>query len=174
MDSRSPSGLQAVLLQHRPQLVRFFRAHGAGDAAEDLLHELWLRVVASPPDGPISQPLAYLYRAANNLIIDRVRSRSRSRRREQDWSEASGEVAEISGVPTPDRALIARDALAKAETVLAALGPRAAAVFRRHRIDGIAQRDIAAEMGISLSTVESDLRKGYRSMIDFRRSLDEV
>ncbi|MFD2577816.1 sigma factor-like helix-turn-helix DNA-binding protein [Novosphingobium colocasiae] len=54
------------------------------------------------------------------------------------------------------------------------LGPRAAAVFRRHRIDGVAQRQVAAEFGISLSTVESDLRAAYRAIRDWKERRDEV
>src|SRR3546814_1464511 len=46
---------------------------------------------------------------------------------------------------------------------IAATGERPAQVFRRFRVDGVHQRDIAGEMGVSLSTVEADLRKVYRS-----------
>jgi RNA polymerase sigma-70 factor (ECF subfamily) len=54
-----------------------------------------------------------------------------------------------------------------------ALGQRAAAIFRRHRIDGVGQRDIAQEFGVSISTVESDLRRAYRAVIETRRRFDE-
>lgn len=37
-------GMDAVLLAHRAQLIRFLESHGAGDAAEDLFQELWMRV----------------------------------------------------------------------------------------------------------------------------------
>jgi RNA polymerase sigma-70 factor (ECF subfamily) len=38
----------------------------------------------------------------------------------------------------------------------------------------VPQRDIAGELGVSLSTVESDLRKAARALIDLRKSIDEV
>lgn len=174
MVDASPSGLQAVLLANRDTLLRFLAARGAGDAAEDIFQELWLRV-AGADTGPVAQPLSYLYRAANNLMVDRFRSHRQSAQREQDWSEAAGPtVADRSDEPAPDRRLAARQALAGAEAVLAELGPRCAAIFRRHRIDGVMQRDIAREMGVSLSTVEADLRRAYRALIDYRRALDEV
>jgi RNA polymerase sigma-70 factor (ECF subfamily) len=44
------------------------------------------------------------------------------------------------------------------EQLLRTLGPRKESVFRRARIDGVPQRRIAEELGISISTVESDLR----------------
>jgi RNA polymerase sigma-70 factor (ECF subfamily) len=57
----APSGLEAVYLDHRAALVRFLRARGAGDRAEDLVQELWLRIV-STPSGPVFDPLNYLFR----------------------------------------------------------------------------------------------------------------
>lgn len=174
MDDQPISGLGAVLLTHRAALLRFLAAHGAGEAAEDLLQELWLRVTAVDT-GPISQPLAYLYRAANNLMVDRFRARQQAAKREQAWSDASvGSEQEQAAVPGADRTLVARETLDRAQQVLDGLGPRAAAIFRRHRLENVPQRDIAREMGVSLSTVESDLRRAYAAMIAFRRSLDEV
>ncbi len=41
-------------------------------------------------DGPIANPLAYLYRAADMLMIDRYRSRRQAELREQDWVEGEG------------------------------------------------------------------------------------
>lgn len=173
MEETEANGLEGVFLAHRARLLGFLRAHGAGEAAEDLLQELWLKV-ASARTGPIAQPLSYLFRAANNLMLDRYRSVRQDVKREQDWSDATGStVAGRSDEPAGERVLIARETLRQAEAVLAELGPRVERIFRRHRLDGIGQREIAAELGVSLSTVESDLRKAYKALIAFRRSLDE-
>src|SRR3546814_5002177 len=51
-----------------------------------------------------------------------------------------------------------------------ATGERPARIFRRFRVEGIHQRDIASEMGVSLSTVEADLRKVYAKLAEIRRS----
>lgn len=168
-----PTGLEAVFLDNRNQLLRFLAAQGAGDAAEDLLQELWIRV-SSNPGGPIATPLSYLYRAANNLMLDHYRSSRQAVRRDVAWSEVTGAtVAGRSDDPSSDRILIGRERAAMAHAALDALGPRPARIFRRHRIDGIPQRQIAGELGVSLSTVESDLRLGYRAMSDLRRRFDE-
>jgi RNA polymerase sigma factor (sigma-70 family) len=166
------SGLEAVFLSNRDRLLAFLRAHGAGDAAEDLLQELWLKIAAAP-SGPIAQPLSYLYRAANNLMLDRYRSHQQATKRDHDWTEAATTVPGRSDDPSSERKLIAREQLRLAQAALDALGERPAAIFRRHRIDGVGQRDIAAEFGVSLSTVESDLRRAYRAMIDLRKTFDE-
>lgn len=167
------SGLQAVFLANRDKLLRFLAAHGAGEAAEDLLQELWIRL-SSGPAGPVAQPLPYLYRAAHNLMLDRYRSLQQSTKRDVDWAAVATSGTDLSEVPEGERPLIAREQLRMADATLDALGERAAAIFRRHRIDGVPQKVIAREFGVSLSTVEAELRKAYRAMIELRRRLDEV
>jgi RNA polymerase sigma factor (sigma-70 family) len=169
------SGLQALFLANREKLLRFLGAHGAGDAAEDLLQELWIRISTTAPRGPIAAPLSYLYRAANNLMVDRHRSLRQAAVREQDWSDVFGAtVPGKSDEPSGERTLLAREALNVAQATLAEAPPRAVAIFCRHRIDGVGQKDIAAEMGLSLSTVESDLRIVYRALLEARRRIDEA
>jgi len=167
------SGLKAVLLANREKLLRFLTSHGAGDAAEDLLQELFIRI-ATATHGPVAQPLSYLYRAANNLMLDRYRSVQQAAKRDSDWASVATSGSEEAEDPNAERPIIAREHLRLAEERLDALGARAAAIFRRHRIDGVAQKVIARELNVSLSTVEADLRSAYRAMIDLRRSLDEA
>lgn len=166
--------LEAAFLANRAALLRFLTARGAGDAAEDLLHEVWLKVSRATPAEPLGAPLAYLYRAANSVMIDRFRSEQQARQREQDWVESSqGTNPEASDAPSAERALIGHEQLEMVARALGALGPRAEAVFRRHRIDGLSQRLVAEEFGISVSTVESDLRVAYRAIADIRGRFDE-
>jgi RNA polymerase sigma-70 factor (ECF subfamily) len=169
----SDTGLQAVFLANRERLLRFLVAHGAGDAAEDLLQELWIKLSTSAP-GPIAQPLSYLYRAANNLMLDRYRSVRQASRRESDWSAAETDGTDRAQDPIGERPLIAREQLRIVQAALDGLGERVAFAFRRHRIDGVPQKLIARELGVSLSTVETDLRKAYRALIEVRRRLDEA
>ena len=166
-------GLDAVFLENRAKLLRFLQARGAGDAAEDLLQELWLKIAASPP-GPIASPMSYLFRAANTLMIDRYRSVSQAEKRDREWTEAQGgAVPGISDAPSVERVLTGRQQASLVTRTLDDLDPRAAAIFRRHRIDEIPQKQLAAEFGVSLSTVESDLRRVYRALADLKERLDE-
>jgi RNA polymerase sigma-70 factor (ECF subfamily) len=171
-----PGGLEAAFLAHRGELLRFLRARGAGDDAEDLLHEVWLKVAGPQArTGPVAAPLGYLYRAANNVMIDRYRSARQSAQRERDWVDsASGGDPAVSEAPSAERELLGRERLARVNQRLEALGPRVAGVLRRHRIDGIGQRQVADEFGISLSTVESDLRAAYRAIAEAMEHDDEV
>lgn len=171
-------GLEAVFLAHRDVLLRFLRARGGGDGAEDLLQELWVRIHeagARGIGGPVAQPLPYLYRMADNLMRDRYRSQRQSALRDRSWTEDhGGAVPGVSEAPSGERVLIAREKLARALAAIEGLGPRAAGIFRRHRIEGATQRVIAAEMGISISTVESDLRIAYRALAELDGGEDDA
>ncbi|TCM21682.1 RNA polymerase sigma-70 factor (ECF subfamily) [Novosphingobium sp. PhB165] len=168
------AGLEAAFLAHRDALLRFLRARGAGDAAEDLLHEVWLRIAASRP-GPIANPLGYLMRMADMLMIDRYRSQRQADKRDRDWTEVHADTGTgIAADPSPERRVAAAQEAAEVIALLDGLGPRVATAFRRHRIDGMAQRDVAAELGVSLSTVESDLRLAYRALGEWKERRDEA
>lgn len=165
-------GLSAIFLAHRPALLRFLRARGAGEDAEDLLQDMWMKLEAKEL-GPVADPVPYLYRAANNLMLDRYRSATRRERREQDWSEGAGGVmADPAEATAIDERMILNERLEQARAVLRALGPRVELVFRRFRIEGVGQKVIAEELGVSLTTVEKDLQKAYRAMLALKQKFD--
>ena len=110
---------------------------------------------------------------ANNLMLDRYRSATRRERREQDWAEGAGGVmADPNDDLAVDERMILNQRLEQARGILADLGPRVELVFRRFRIEGVGQRLIAEELGVSLTTVEKDLQKAYRAMLALKQSLD--
>lgn len=163
------SGLEAAYLDHRAALLRFLRARGAGDSAEDILHDVWLRLRNSRP-GPVPAPLPYLYRVANSAMIDRHRSLAQAGRRDANWAQSHAEHA----LPSPEAGTAAKQEVAQLLYLVDRLGPRTGAILRRHRIDGLSQREVAAEMGISISTVESDLRTAYRALLEWKERRDEA
>ncbi|WP_137681532.1 RNA polymerase sigma factor [Aurantiacibacter suaedae] len=171
----SPSGLEAAFLDNRERLLRFLAARGAGEEAEDVLQEIWLKI-SERRTGPVASPLPYLFRTADLLLIDRYRARRQADRRDRAWSEVhSGSTPGVSDAPAADRQLASRQLALLVKKLLDDLEPpRVGEIFRRHRIDGLTQRQIAAEFGVSLSTVESDLRRAYKALADLREQLDEV
>jgi RNA polymerase sigma factor (sigma-70 family) len=168
----STEGLAAVAIRNRPALLRFLAARGAGTDADDLFQELWIKA-ENAASGPIAEPLAYLYRMADNLMLDRRRAAERRIRRDDQWNAvAGGDAGSASDQPSAERILLARERLRAVDAKLVSLGERTAAIFRRYRIDGVRQQDIAPEFGISLSSVEKHLRKAYRAISDMQSSLD--
>lgn len=160
--------LEKAFLENRPKLHGFLLSLGAADAADDILQDVWLRLQRLPA-GTVEQPLPYLFRMAHHFHLDRRRGLNRSAVREQVW----GTTQDDSVLPH-DRALIAREELRAVDDALTALGEPTATIFRRHRVSGVAQRAIADDLGVGLSTVERHLRRAYAALADLRSRRDEV
>lgn len=159
----SGSGLSAVFLTERRMLLRLLTARlGNADDAEDALQDLWMKLETTP-SGPIAQPAAYLFRMANNLAFDRRRSATRRAARDTEWLDVQTTAEEVPGI---EEALIARERLRQVEAALNALPPRTARAFRMFRFEGVSQRAIADELGLSLSSVEKLLQQAYRAIHD--------
>ena len=171
---RTNGVLGGAFVRHRAVLLRYLRARGAGEDAEDLLQELWLKIDATSEDGNVLEPLPYLYRMAHNLMVDRRRSDERRVARDQHYQGAIDvEGAGVDHAPNAERTLVARDNLRQMDVALAALGARTDYIFRRHRVEGVSQRQIAEELGITLSGVEKHLQKAYRAVLSARMRLEQ-
>lgn len=164
--------LKSVFLESRPALLRFLRARGAAtDEAEDFLQDLFLKLEVQPT-GPVSEPRAYLYRMADNLMLDRRRSAQRRARREGAWLDDSSNPADRATVVATDDLLIAQEQLRQVGAALATLPLRTVEIFRRFRIDGERQKVIAADLGISVSAVEKHLQRAYDVVVTAKAEAD--
>lgn len=165
-------GLLAVLEANRTRLVRYFAAHGVGDDAEDLLQELSIRLDAT--DRPVASPLSYIFRIATNLVIDWRRARQQALKRDAAWADTNDRNAESTDShPAADRAMEAREKVDQLNDALLALSERARRILIGHRLEGKPQRELAAELGVSISTIESDLRQAYRLLAELRQRWNE-
>ena len=167
------TGLAALLEAQQADLLRFLAAR-CGDAAEaqDLLQELWLKA-ATVPSGPIAHGRAYLFRMANNLVLDRARMRRRAMKRERAWLDRDGPSAGSSDQrpdPAPDAEseLIAAQDAELVRRAIEALPDGARRALLLYRFDGRGQSDIARIMGISRSGVEKHLALAMKHL---RRTL---
>ncbi len=165
-------GLQAIFFIHRDSLLRFLRARGAAEQAEDLVQEVWLRA-STQSSGPIANPRSYLFRVAHNLLIDIHRTDVQRQRREQLWSDVNGSTGDgASDQPSAERSMIAQGMLKRAAHVIEELGEPTTTIFRRFRIDGVGQKFIAQDLSLSLATVEKHLQKAYRAMAALKQEFD--
>jgi RNA polymerase sigma-70 factor (ECF subfamily) len=169
----SNAGLAMLLEAERPVVLRFLTARcGDGAEAEDLLHELWLKI-ATTSTGPIANGRAYMFRMANNLVLDRARMRRRAMRRDRSWLDrdepAEGSI-ELQRDPAPDAESLISEAQ-EAEAIrhaVEALPAGARRALQLYRFEGRGQAEIAQIMGISRSGVEKHLALAMKHL---RRSL---
>lgn len=162
------TGLVALFEQHRGELARFLAAR-CGDAhqAEDLIQELWIKLAAATP-GPVANGRAYLFRIANNLVLDTLRARRRAMARDHRWlrDDAGGDTSEERPDPAPSAidSIVAGQERAILHRAIANLPPGAARALRLHRFDGLGQAEVARAMGISRSGVEKHLATAMRHL----------
>lgn len=155
------SGLAQLYGELRPDLLRFLSARlGNAAEAEEAIQDLWIRI-SKVSFGPVANGRAYLYRAAQNLALDRIRERRRRMQRDAQWSET-----QRAPLPGPEPAdprddaeslLIAREEAATLASAIAALPEAAGRAFRMHKFDEMSHAQIAAALGISRSGVEKHI-----------------
>ncbi len=172
-EDAAEGGLSGLFAQHRRELLRFLAARcGGRDEAEDLLQDLWIKALAQPA-GPIANGRAYLFRMANNLVLDQLRGRQRAMARDRTWLVEDGGGA-LSPEDRPDPALPADETIARRQEAdalrqaIAGLPPGAQRALRLHQLEGLPQGEVAQIMGISRSGVEKHLAvamKHLRNML---------
>ncbi|MGV3770774.1 MAG: RNA polymerase sigma factor [Sphingobium phenoxybenzoativorans] len=162
MSSHQDNGLKALYAVHRTELLRFLTAR-TGDAAEaeDLLQELWLRTTRHD-SGPVGNGRAYLYRMAQNLIVDRLREKQRRMARERRWADQETDFVAPGTEPADRRQTAEEDMLAREEvaTLVSAvmnLPAGARKAFELHKLEGFSHAEVAAQLGISKSGVEKHM-----------------
>ena len=169
----APAGVEALLrlyTERRDNLVRFFtgRLRSAAEA-EDLIQDLYLKIAgldAETMSGEVSSAL--LFRIANNLMIDRLRSRQRSAVRDQAWQR--GQVMEVAGAPVvdapgADEVVASRQRLNALVEAVSSLPPQTARAFRMHKLEGLSHAETAAAMGVSKSAVEKHISAAMKLLI---------
>lgn len=162
MDAAPDADVETLYGLHRAELRRLLLARlGDPVEAEDLLQELWLRA-RQRPAGPIDNGRAYLFRMAQNLVVDRLRERQRRMARDRRWSDQERDYAP-SGMDPADPArsvedeMIAREEVAALASAIANLPEGARRAFELHKLRGMSHAEVAEQLGISRSGVEKHM-----------------
>ncbi|MCB2079684.1 MAG: RNA polymerase sigma factor [Novosphingobium sp.] len=156
-------GLAGLFAQHRAELHRFLTARcGHVSEAEDLLQDLWIKLATLDTAGPIANGRAYLFRMANNLVLDRRRSQQRAMTRDRSWLDEEGHGS-LPPEDRPDMSEPADEAIARRQEAdmlhraISELPSGAQRALKLYRLDGRNQAEVAQIMGISRSGVEKHL-----------------
>lgn len=165
----APPALIATYLRKRADLVRFFtKRTGSAAAAEDIVQDIYLKIAAGPAPEALQSPESFLYRVGINAMLDRAKQEARLQRRSERWER---EARPAAGQPAPEEpdAEARIDAQRRLEALLRRLDelpPRVALAFRLHRFDGWTHARIAAQLGVSRSSVEKYIMTALRHLLD--------
>ncbi|OAF02716.1 hypothetical protein AYJ54_25930 [Bradyrhizobium centrolobii] len=141
---------------------RLTRRLGSPDLASEALNETYLRLEGMREIGPVRSPKAYLFRIALNIASDRRRAEKRRL--------TADEVDSLLEIPDdrPDAARVIEDRseINLLRHAIAELPERRRRVLMLSRIDGMPNREIAALLGVTVRTVETDLKQAVEHCAD--------
>jgi RNA polymerase sigma-70 factor, ECF subfamily len=170
----------ALVARHEKPLWNFVRRFVADRAAaEDLLQEVFLRMVKSAKEWqPTAKLSTWLYTIARNLCTDHARRGTFRKAVSLDGSRR--EDSDGVGVPLGDRLaspqggaevdLVNREIAARIEGALAQLPVEQREVFLMREVMDLPFAEIATAVGASLPTVKSRMRYALERL---RAALDE-
>ncbi|MNZ89325.1 RNA polymerase subunit sigma-24 [Pseudomonas sp. FW300-N1A1] len=155
----SQSRFNHVFLAQRVSLLRTLeRMVNNHSTAEDLLQETYLRVTRALSERAIDHLEPFVFQTARNLALDHLRARRiQSRTMVED---VPLEVVQNVAAPlsSAEDAAHAEQMLERLNVSLNQLTPRQQQIFILSRLHGHSYLEIAEKLGVSLSTVQKDLK----------------
>lgn len=131
------------------------RVRNAADV-DDLVQDVYLRVLSTPQPGLIDNARGFLRRIASNLLIDN--HRRRAARMVDDHMPLEENLVD-DGVATPERIATARDELAVLGRALKAMTPVARDAFLLVRVEGHSHKEVARTLGITPKAVSHHVER---------------
>lgn len=128
---------------------------------DDLRQEVYVRVYEAGRQERPEAASHFVFRVARNLLIDRLRHQ---RVVTIDLVADLNDLSVLSDEVPADRVLSGRQELARLERAMAKLPARCRDVFVLRKVEGLSQRETAARLGCSQSTVEKQVIKAMRAL----------
>jgi RNA polymerase sigma-70 factor (ECF subfamily) len=146
----------------RRSLTRFFqrRVRETSDV-EDLVQDVFARIVARDSDRPVENLGGYVFQTAASVLADRGRRRSSRHAATHEEFDAEHH---LNDELTPDRVLSGKEDLRAVTAALLSLPERTRTIFVLHRLEGYKHREIAAQLGISVSAVEKQMIRAVQHL----------
>lgn len=154
---RDKLDLSQLSASYDAPLRRYFLRRGAyPDQAEDLVQEVYTRLVAMRSTQKIDNAQAYIFRIAANLMTDTYRKNAR----QPAWAnEVFDEETHYSPSNdfSPERILLGREQLNLLKQAILKLPEKPRDVFILHRFEGFKYYEIADALHMSVSAVEKHM-----------------
>jgi len=148
-----------VFLAQRVSLLRTLeRMVNNHSTAEDLLQETYLRVTRALSERTIDHLEPFVFQTARNLALDHLRARRIQSRTMLD--DVPLDVVQSVAAPasSAEDAAHAEQLLERLNISLSELSARQQQIFILSRLHGHSYLEIAEELGVSLSTVQKELK----------------
>ncbi|GJM29167.1 MAG: DNA-directed RNA polymerase sigma-70 factor [Cyclobacteriaceae bacterium] len=156
-DFTTESGFKDLYEQYYTDLHRTaYRIVGNAEAAEDIVHEIFLKIWEKRNDLKISVDLSfYLKRSAINGALNYLKK-----------NPVIGALEQIEEIPADSFINYAEDDMrqkvtAKLNKAIDTLPPKCRLIFSLSRFEGMSNQEIANYTGVTKKTVENQLNKAF-------------
>jgi RNA polymerase sigma factor (sigma-70 family) len=153
-----------VLIANRPMLVNLARGFvGCASLAEDVVHDVFIKLVDFPDQDAVRQPLAYVTRMVRNASIDAFRRQSLENTYHADEDDG---LHVPSPEPSPEAALLVRDTLRHVYNALEQLPARSRVAFEMVRLREETLQSTARALDVSQTLVHFMVRDAEKHCAD--------
>ncbi|MFT5084721.1 MAG: RNA polymerase sigma-70 factor (family 1) [Lentisphaeria bacterium] len=152
--------LKSIYEKYQTDLLRFIASKfGNRHDAEDIVQDAFHNILTSEKAKTLENPRAYLYKAANNLALNRIR-------KEQRHSDYREELCDEPEFASPEQSISAQKDLESIERALGTLPKKYSHTFILSRVHLKSYLEISQELGIAVSTVEKHIIKVLQFLRD--------
>lgn len=162
---QNPS-FETLFVKHRESIIHsIYRIVGCLHTSEDLAHEAYIKLQQASQRQDIAYPQSFLYKIAQNLALDYLRSQ-RIRKNVVVANEESDPMLYVSSIlPTPEQQTLLSEQITQMRAAIAGLSERRREIFVLHRYHGWPYDKIAAHLGVSRSAVEKNIRAAMAHLL---------
>lgn len=147
--------IEAYAKEFKPALMAFFvRRCASPDLSDDLVQDVFIRLLRRKQSGEIDRPAAYVMQTASSVWNDHLRAGRVRRVAEHD------EYDDVSHSPegfSPERVYEGIEAINQILDVLSRLPERTQDIYILCRFDGYKRGEVAKRLSISVSAVDKHL-----------------
>jgi RNA polymerase sigma factor (sigma-70 family) len=146
---------------HARKLRGYAQRRVGSQEAEDLVHDVYVRLLQQGEVAALERPREYLYRIAENLAIDSARKvRTRSRFANEDIEFLTLQTR----VPNPEEIVDGMMKLRLFHAFVDELPAGRRKAFLLNRVNGLTHEEIAQRLGVSVRTVERNIAKALKEL----------
>ncbi|MEP2101771.1 MAG: RNA polymerase sigma factor [Parasphingorhabdus sp.] len=154
--------LTELFAQFQIPLEKYFRKRVYNqNEVEDLVQDVFYRLTSRADNADLERPEAFIFQIAANLLRDKARREATKRAFTKQLTDQNENAFEEL---SPERVLLGKEKVVALKNALNELPERTRTVFLLHRFEEFKYREIAQQLGISMSSVEKHMMDAIKHL----------